>query len=65
MRHDPIHFVTRVSGSVWTDYTTNFLLRIRDHHFGLDAALSIKANANLEVAVKFVSQLCEMGNLKI
>lgn len=42
-----------------------FLLRIRGYHFELGTALSNRANANLEAAVKFVSRLCEMDDLKI
>ena len=42
-----------------------FLLRIRGYHFELGTALSNRANANLDAAVKFVSRLCEMDNLKI
>lgn len=42
-----------------------FLLRIRGYHFQLGAALSLKATANLEAAVKLVNRLCEKGNLEI
>lgn len=42
-----------------------FLLRIRGYSFRLGDALSSKASANLESAVRLVNRLCETGNLKI
>jgi hydrogenase maturation protease len=41
-----------------------FLLRIRGYRFGLGAALSSKANANLDAATKLISQLCKNGNFE-